>query len=241
MWLYKNGSRLFTELVLPEDLFLGWLVEKPPNYLPSAGAGGGLASRGNLRVLDLPPFSPTPAADGCSPAPRGRGTSACVSVGLASHQPLSPLPPPLFIAFHQHLELEQIRRWLTPSRVTELGETCAAGEGGRDGPPRTLPSGMWGAAASRRGAEDRPGVGKPREHPRSAFPDGGRAAVSSPRGADLGVLCLPPHGVAGRRSRFLAGFRGSFDICHQRSALSLPKSVTEVPLAWGWGGDAGLQ
>lgn len=62
--------------------------------------------------------------------------------------------------------------------------------------------------------------------------------MSSPRGTGLGELCLPPCSAAGRRSRLLAGFRGSFDICHQQSALSPPRSVTEVPLARG---DVGLQ
>lgn len=55
----------------------------------------------------------------------------CLCFGVPGVPPAaSPLPPPLFIAFHQHLEFEPIRRWLTPSWGTELGETCAAGEWG---------------------------------------------------------------------------------------------------------------
>lgn len=215
-----------------------WKTSKLP---PICRCWGGSLRPGEPQGAGFATFVPSPSCRWVQPGTAGKG-NICLCFGGPGVPPaLSPLPPPLFIAFHQHLELEQIRRWLTPSRLTELGETCAAGEGGRHGPPRTLPSGVRGAAASQRGAEDHPGVGKPWEHPRSAFPDGGRAAVSSPHCAVLGVLCPPPRGVAGRWSRFLAGFRGSFDICHQQSALSLLKSVTEVPLAWGGWGDAGLQ
>jgi len=85
---------------------------------------GGLAGW----VLELPPSSPDLAAGGRSPALRGRGWSAHVLVGWRLPPAAAPLPPPLFIAFRQHLELELIRRW-----GTELGETCVARGGG--GPP----------------------------------------------------------------------------------------------------------
>lgn len=91
LWLYKNGSRLFTELVLPNNLFLAWLVENL-QITPLLQALGGVSPARAPLGAGTPTLLVEPA-DGRSPALRGGGTSACVSVGLASHQP--PLPFPL--------------------------------------------------------------------------------------------------------------------------------------------------
>lgn len=65
------------------------------------------------------------------PGPAGKG-NMCLCLGepgLVGRQ--APLPPLLFIAFHQHLELEPLQRWLRLSRGMELGGTCAGRREGR--------------------------------------------------------------------------------------------------------------
>lgn len=116
----------------------GWwkTSELPPFYrcwgVSPAGAplGAGTAT-----------FLPSPSCRRVQPGPARKG-SICLCFGGPGVPPAaSPLPPPLFIAFHQHLEFEPIRCWLTPSWGMELGETCAAREGGS---PRALPAACGG-------------------------------------------------------------------------------------------------
>lgn len=102
---------------------------------------------------------------------------------------------------------------------------------------------MRGAAASQHGAEDHPGVGKPREHPCSLlFPEVGTVGeLPCPRPAaqTWGCSASPLAVLLASGPAFWLGFEAplTFAISGQPRPVP-PNRVTEVPLALG---DAGLQ
>lgn len=123
---------------------------------------------------------PTPGCGWVQPSPARRG-NICLCFGGPGVPPApSPLPPPLFIASHRHLEFEPVRRWLTPSRGTGLGETCAAEEGGREGAPEPFPAACGGP--QRPGMELRTswGLGSPRSILTPLFPAVGELPCPRP-------------------------------------------------------------
>ena len=172
-------------------------------------------------------FLPKASCGQAQPGPARKGNICLFFGGPGVPPAASPLPPPLFIAFHQHLEFEPIQRWLTPSWGMELGEMCAAGEGGS---PRALPSSVRGLQHPGVDLRTTQGLGNPRSI----------LALLSPAVGTVGELPhLPLTVMLAHGPVFWLGLEAPLTFAISRQPHHPhPESVTEVPLAWG---DAELQ